>query len=117
MLEAVLSSPVPPAVQPGTGGDQQARHLHVLLLEPLQEAGGRGRGQAVRGLRLEGGERQQLLQCGHLLLWEQTPQRLHTGPRQPRTVFLSLLRLRGGVQVRDGRQWDLLQYCPARTAG
>ena len=36
LLETILPRPVPPAVQPGSGGDQQTRHLHVLLLDPLQ---------------------------------------------------------------------------------
>ena len=52
MLEAVLSGLLPPAVQPGPGGGQQARHLHVLVLAAQPEAGqagGRGSGRGGGG--------------------------------------------------------------------
>ena len=42
MLEALLQDQVPPGVQRGPGGDQPARHLHVLVLAPQQAPGGRG---------------------------------------------------------------------------
>ena len=78
MLEAVLSDLLPPAVQPGPGGGQQARHLHVLVLAAQPQAGqagGRGSGRAgpsVRGLWLDCPPRPVILIPGVRLLQQVT---------------------------------------------
>ena len=41
LLEAVLRHDLPPGLQRGRGGGEPARHLHVLVLGPQQEAGRR----------------------------------------------------------------------------
>ena len=66
-------------MQPGTGGDQQARHLHVLLLVSLQTPAGPAWPPPVWGLWLGSGEGRRLQQSGDLVLWKQTSQGLYTG--------------------------------------
>ena len=66
-------------MQPGEGGGQQARHLHVLLLVSLQTPEGPAWPAPVWGLWLGSGEERHLQQSGDLVLWKQTSQGLYTG--------------------------------------
>ena len=87
LLEAILPCGVPPALQPGEGGGQQTRHLHVLLLVPHQTPAGPAGPPHLWSLWLGSGGRSLLHQSGHIVLCQQTSQGLFTGQSQYRSYI------------------------------